>query len=52
MNKIIIVVKGGSVQEVYSSCDNQDIQVLDYDNEDNPNNNMLERKLDSMICIY
>ena len=36
MNKMIIIVRGGIVQEVYCTTDDIDLEIIDYDDQDDP----------------
>lgn len=56
MTRIIVVVKGGLVTEVYSSDPDTQISVLDYDDwnddEENPTFQELKDEADKMKAVY
>ncbi len=47
--KILIVVKGGVVQSIYSSDKKLRLEILDFDNEESKNDEKEEQKLKSLI---
>lgn len=36
MNKMLIIVRGGLVQEVLCTTNEIDLEIIDYDNQDDP----------------
>ena len=37
MQKMLIIVRGGLVQEIYCTTNEIDVEIIDYDNQDDPN---------------
>ena len=45
-DKVLIVVRGGVVQDVYSSNANTEVDLLDYDNELYPSDELASKDFD------
>jgi hypothetical protein len=46
---IVIVVKGGVVQEVYSDEPEEDVKVLDFDNAEDPDSEVTPEQMESEL---
>jgi len=48
-NKVLIIIRGGTLQKVFSTDEELQIDVLDFDDEEFPNQKEAEKELERRI---